>query len=145
MHELDISCMSQTTSYESPRRDRRGRSVRARGFTLLEAMLTMVIIGIGVVATCQLLAAGTNANIEGASLTTAVNLARNVRELSIKIPFADLPALNGRTYNPPVDSRGEEVPGFAKWAQSIEVQAVAPSRWTTNIVDPDPDVVRVTV
>lgn len=145
MHELDISCMSQTTSYESPRRDRRGARGRNAGFTLLEAMLTMVIIGIGVTATLQLLAAGTSCNIEAAQSTMAINLARNVRELTLKLPYADVRAMNGTTYTTPIDSRGEAIDGFEGWQQRVVVQPVSFDGLTTNTIDPDPEAVRVTV
>jgi prepilin-type N-terminal cleavage/methylation domain-containing protein len=145
VHELDISGMSQTTSYASPRRDRRGAVGRNRGFTLLEAMLTMVIIGIGVTATLQLLAAGTTCNIEAAQSTMAVNLARNVRELTLKLPYADVRAMNGQTFDTPVDSRGEQIEGFEGWSQRVVVQPVSFDGLTTNTVEADPEAVRVTV
>ena len=125
-------------------RRRRPSRVR-RGFTLLEAALTTMIVGVGLVATLQLLAAGTSANIDGANTTTGVNLARNVRELTLKSSFAEVRALNGQVYNPPVDSRGTSVVGFNNWTQNIVVQPVDPDRLSTDIIDPDPHVVRVTV
>jgi type II secretory pathway pseudopilin PulG len=103
------------------------------GFTLIEAALTTMIVGIGLVATLQLLAAGTSANIDGTNTTTGVNLARN-----------EVRALNGDVHNPPVDSRGTTIAGFNNWTQSIVVQPVDPDRLNTVIIDPDPDVVRVT-
>jgi Tfp pilus assembly protein PilV len=108
-------------------------------------MLTMVIIGIGVVSMLQLLAAGTTCNIEAAQSTVAVNLARNVRELTLKLPYADVRAMNGQTYDTPVDSRGEQIDGFAGWTQRIVVQPVSFDRLTTNTVEADPEAVRVTV
>ena len=54
---------------------------RNRGFTLIEAAMTTVIIGVGFVAMLQLLATGTASNIEGAQTTTGINLAKNVREM----------------------------------------------------------------
>jgi type II secretory pathway pseudopilin PulG len=121
----------------------RARRHRA-GFTLIEAALTTMIVGIGLVATLQLLAAGTSANIDGTNTTTGVNLARNVRELTLKSTFAEVRALNGDVHNPPVDSRGTTIAGFNNWTQSIVVQPVDPDRLNTVIIDPDPDVVRVT-
>jgi type II secretory pathway pseudopilin PulG len=133
--------LKHTTNFAVPRRATRAR----RGFTLIEAALTTMIVGVGLVATMSLLAAGTNSNIDGANTTTGVNLAKNVRELSLKSTFDEVRAMNGRTHNPPIDSRGTAVVGFNNWTQSVVVQPVDPDRLSTDIVDPDPDVVRVTV
>ena len=60
-----------------------------RGFTLIEAAMVTVIIGVGVVAMLQLLAAGTVSNSEGTELTTAINLANNIREMSLGLAYYD--------------------------------------------------------
>ena len=137
--------MSQTRSYERPRRDRRGRRERSRGFTLIEAMIAMVIVGVAVTAMLQLLAAGTTCNIEAAQSTMAVNLARNIREMTLRMPYADVRAMDGKTWVRPVDSRGEVIPGFAGWSQRLDVQPVNFGALKTNVVDADPEAVRVTV
>lgn len=124
---------------------RQPRSRRFKGFTLIEAAMTTVIVGVGFIAMLQLIAAGTVANAKGASITTGMNLAKNVRELSLKLEYADLLAMNGTTYSPPVDSRGEEIDGFDDWTQVVEVQAVDPDRVTLDVSDPDPDCLRLTV
>jgi Tfp pilus assembly protein PilV len=132
----------------SPQYERRRpatRRVRRAGFTLIEAALTTMIVGVGLVATLQLLASGTTSNIEGTKLTTGLNLAKNIRELTLKNTFAEVRALNGTNYQPPRDSRGEPVASFGTWQQSIKVQPVDPDRLTTDIIDADPDVVRVSV
>lgn len=61
------------------------RSPRAlrRGFTLIEAALAILIIGVGVTALLELLAAGTMSNSAGTELTTAINLANNIHEITI--------------------------------------------------------------
>lgn len=51
--------------------------------------MVTVIIGVGVVAMLQLLAAGTVSNSEGTELTTAINLANNVREASLGLAYYD--------------------------------------------------------
>ena len=65
------------------------RRPRRRGFTLIEAAMVTVIIGLGVVGMLELLAAGTVSNSEGTELTTAINLANNVRELSLGLAYYD--------------------------------------------------------
>ncbi len=118
---------------------------RQAGFTLLEAAMTTMIVGVGLVATLQLLAAGTSANIDGVRTTTGINLAKGIREMTLKMTFDEVRALKGQTYNPPVDSRGTAIAGFNQWTQTVDVQAVDPDRITTDIVSATPDAVRVTV
>lgn len=117
----------------------------ARGFTLIEAALATCIIGVGAVAMLQLLAAGTSANQDSLEQTGATNLVRNIRELSLDMPFAQLPSLNNQTYSPPVDSRGQQIAAMTGWTQRIAVQSVDPARLSTDIIDSTPDAVRVTV
>lgn len=121
------------------------RRCRARGFTLIEASLTMVIVGVGFLAMLQLLAAGTMTNIRAVETTTAVNLAKNVRELMLKSPFANLKALNGTSHQPPVDSRGSSLDDFDNWKQTIKVQAVDPDRLTLDVNDATPAALRITI
>jgi Tfp pilus assembly protein PilV len=120
---------------------------RPRGFTLVEAALTMVIIGTGVMAMLQLLTAGTMSNSSAAELTTAVQLANNVHEIALSLPFtcaanptsttykdAGGPAnytylwdLNGDTYKPPLDIRRNAINTYATWTQQVTVQSVDPT------------------
>ena len=72
-----------------PHHRRAPRRPRRRGFTLIEAATTTVIIGVGCVAMLQLLGAGTVANHAGTEGTVAMNLAGNVREAMAGIAFAD--------------------------------------------------------
>ena len=123
---------------------------RRRGFTLIEATLALVIIGVGVVALLELLAAGTLSPGVGTELTTAVNLASNVHEIAMYLPFNDPgngaststketggPAnyndiwdLNGDTYSPPLDVRRQPISSYTNWAQKVTVQSVAPDNLT---------------
>jgi type II secretory pathway pseudopilin PulG len=116
-----------------------------RGFTLIEAALTTIIVGVGLVATLQLLATGTAANVDGAQQTTAINLGRNIRELTLKMTFDEVRAMHARSYSPAVDSRESRISGFEQWSQVISVQPVDRDRLTIDIVDPNPHAVRVTV
>ena len=119
-----------------------------RGFTLIEAALVTVVIGVGVVAMLQLLAAGTMSNGYATEMTTAVNLANNVREISLGMSFYDPDTaanqtpqwstressvatyddvldLDGQTFSPPLDVRRQPMTGYANWSQKVDVETVA--------------------
>jgi hypothetical protein len=126
------------------------RRRRRRGFTLIEAAMTTAIIGFGVVGMVQLLAAGTVSNAEGTELTTAVNLANNVREISLGMAYNDPEQptvwatkegtgnpntdvvlyddvfdLDGVTFSPPLDVRRLPIGTYTNWAQQVVVETVA--------------------
>src|SRR5436190_15618184 len=61
----------------------------SRGFTLIEAAWVTIIVGVGVVGMLELLAAGTMSNSAGNEMTTAINLANNIHEISLGLSFAD--------------------------------------------------------
>lgn len=114
---------------------------RSRGFTLLETALTTVIIGTGVIALIQLLAAGTMSNGSATELTTAVNLANNIHEIALALPFINpnnptsttsggattfnyLWDLNGNSYSPPLDIRKNAINTYSNWSQVVTVNSV---------------------
>ncbi|HXE51711.1 MAG TPA: prepilin-type N-terminal cleavage/methylation domain-containing protein [Tepidisphaeraceae bacterium] len=141
------------------------RGAVRRGFTLVEASMAMVIISVGVMAMLQLLAAGTVSNEDGAELTTAVNLANNIHEISLWLAFQDTnnpgspttketsPAnyndiwdMNGDTYSPPLDVSRNSIATYGNWAQQVTVSTVDPNNVTaTRPNDPTQPTARVTV
>lgn len=123
---------------------RTSRRPARRGFTLIEASMTTVIIGVGVLAMMELLASGTVSNVRGTEMTTAVNLAKNIRELSLQKTFVELPAMNNATHNPPIDSRGVGLTDMAGWSQEIKVESVDPNLLTTPLPATTPEALRVT-
>ncbi len=129
-------------------RNGRGRSA----FTLIESALVMIIVGVGTVAVLQLLATGTMSNAESSELTTGLNLANDIREMSRGLSFADpttptnwgvetgestvasyddLDDLDGATFSPPVDARRQTLGTYTNWRQSITVETVKPTSITT--------------
>ena len=118
---------------------------RRRGFTLMEAALTTMIVGIGTVSIMQLLASGTVTNIDAAELTTGSNVAKDLHEAMLQMTYAQVEGLNGATYQPPVDSRTQSISTLPDWEQSVTVQPVSADNLTQSIVDSNPDAVRITV
>ena len=93
----------------------------------------------------QLLASGTVSNIDGAKQTTGINLARNIREMSLQYSFDQVRTLNGSTLKPAVDSQGQSISAMNDWSQSITVEQVDPKNLTKVSSSGTPTAVRVTV
>jgi hypothetical protein len=141
--------MTYTAKNFNATRRRQGRA----GFTLMEAALTTVIIGVGCVAMLQLLSAGTVATRDGTELTMGMNLAGNVRECLMGVSFADptvtdnwgpeagetlltyddLDDFDGKTFSPPIDARRHPLDGYGSWSQSVKVESVQPTDVTKTM------------
>ncbi len=128
-----------------------------RGFTLVEASLAIVIVGVAVIGMMQLMAAGSMSNARANDLTTAMNLSNNVREMCQRLPFAKstttvwgMPAsttvqtctevqhLDGATMSSdngtgPLDSSRTVIPNMSGWAQVITVKSVDASNVSTQL------------
>jgi len=141
------------------------RSRSRQGFTLIEAALVTTIISFGVLAMLQLLAVGTVSNNDGAEMSTAINLAKSVRELMIGMPIADpttpthwgaeagenlagyddIDDFDGKTYSPPIDARRTTITALNDWSQTITVKTVDPNLLTSTVPNGTTAAVRVTV
>ncbi|MCC6424726.1 MAG: prepilin-type N-terminal cleavage/methylation domain-containing protein [Phycisphaerales bacterium] len=102
-----------------------------RGFTLIEAALVTVIVGVGVVSMLRLLAAGTFVNAQSAQTTTAMNLAVNLHEAMMRMTLDQVAALNNVTYSPAVDSDFTAISSMSSWSQNVAVQYVQPDKLTS--------------
>lgn len=105
------------------------------GFTLIEALFSVVIVGLGVVALMHLFAAGTEVNSFGNRLSTGVIFAEQVRAATDDTPFVDLPTLNGQTFDGSA--------GLADYQVQLAAQPVTPDDLTPYI-GPDPEMIRMT-
>lgn len=113
------------------------RAPSRTGFTLIEAALATVIIGVGFVSMLQLYAACTMQNGAAAHRTAATLLATNIRERLADTPFHDLDALDGVTYSPPIDAQGNALSDMARYAQTIRVVPILPNKLSANTANPN--------
>jgi prepilin-type N-terminal cleavage/methylation domain-containing protein len=134
-----------------------GRRQSRRGFTLIEAMLTLVIVGVGFFSMLGLYAACSTQNRVSGNMTTAMLLANNVQEamanatfndpLSGKVVFGpeasetlatfdDVDDFDGQNFTPPIDSMRQQIPELEKYSQAVTVVPVYPNRLSSNS-DPD--------
>lgn len=106
----------------------------AKGFTLIEVTLSLVIVGLGIAALMVLLGSGTQVNKYGNDLATSVFLAQELRSMTDEVTFIDLLSYNGSTYNG-VDAGGSELAGMGNYQQQLQVWAVNPEDLTLYVGD----------
>jgi prepilin-type N-terminal cleavage/methylation domain-containing protein len=120
------------------RRQTRKHSGKTHGFTLIEAMFAIMIIGIGIAALMTVFAAGTNVNAYGDRLSKGVFLADEIRAMTDNVKFTDLENYNGQVYNG-VDANGSAVAGLQEYQQTISVRFINPVDMALYIAtDPPP-------
>ena len=113
------------------------------GFSLIEAMVASVIIGIAVVG--LLLSSGslTKVNAAGIEISTAEFLIEEVKTRCASMAYDDLPAFVG-TYSPPQDIYGTALTNFSTFSQQVTVENVSNSDFTIIVATGGSDFVRVT-
>ena len=125
---------------------------RRRGFTLIEAGFVTVLLGLTIVGTLELLAAGTMSNAAGTEMNTAVQLTNNVREIALRMAFWDPQApttwvsresavaqydnlldLDGQTFSPPLDANRSSLSALSTWKQTVDVQPVSEFDFSVSV------------
>lgn len=95
-----------------------------RGFSYLDVMVTVIIVGVAVTGLMQAMASSTMVNVTARDAEVAVNLARNVHERAMSLPMSGVDALNGRTFTTPIGSDGNALTGYTDWTQTVQVSRV---------------------
>lgn len=144
---------------DGTRNGRAAGGIRPNGFTLLEVMVATVIVGIGVAGMMAATQSNTRVNAAGGDLTQATYLLGEIREWSMKLPYADpnghAPGADNPpndvsdflnvTFTPPRDACGQQIAGLPGWSQVVRAQWKDPSSLQTNVTAGASDVVRITV
>lgn len=133
---------------------------RRTGFTLIEAALAIVIVGVGIVAAVQATATCTQQNGQGARMSTAMTLASNIQELMAKLqyvdpkdpgkkfgpqagetltgpaPFDDILDFRGQVFSPPIDAARIAHPELSSYTQAVDIVPVNPLKLTQELSVP---------
>jgi prepilin-type N-terminal cleavage/methylation domain-containing protein len=144
-----MTAISQKTApVPAPRR--RGSS--RRGFTLTEALLATVIVGVGVLSSLNLFWSCTEASSKAGQTTTGRTLAENIREAMASVTFYDPVSagtmwgpepgeilssyddvddfdgadFKGTSFNPPIDAMKQPIPALMQYTQLVTVMPVNP-------------------
>lgn len=132
---------------KQPLRCEAARRVRRSGFTLIEAMLAVMIVGIGIAALMQVFTTGTMVNQYGDQLSKAVFLAEELRSMTDDVAyFDDVAAFDEQSFSG-VDSNGDPVAGLDDFQQSFVVVELYPINFTkANPIGSGPEeLLRLTV
>lgn len=141
------------------------RSPRRGGFTLIEAALATVIIGMGVVATLGLFGTCAESNAASNNQTVGMMLAGNIQELAASMQFNDpyygrttfgsetgetvatyndIDDLDGKTFNPPIDAERNTLENMSQYSQVISVWPVYTTKLSSNTNTTTPDIAKTT-
>jgi len=108
------------------------RSKRKNGFSLIECLVSMVLISFAFVALVLLLSAGTQSNYEGHQRTDAMLLADQVKALTDNLSYAELDGYNGQTISP--ETINAELGNYwGGYQAQVSVQPIALTNLTAGV------------
>lgn len=137
-----------------------------KGFSLIEALIAVVLVGLSVTALVVANHSFTQANSFGADLSTAEFVIEQIRELTVLLPvvdpetttapfgpeetglaaYDDVDDFDGATFSPPISANRATLSDLAGFSQEVTVQKVSPSNFDTVVPDDDLSAfVRITV
>ena len=136
------------------------------GFTLIEVLIAILLIGLAIVSLISANGAFTQANAAGAELSTSEFLIEQIRELTTALPvidpstgtstfgpetsetlanYNDLDDFNGASFSPPISADRNTLADLSAYTQQITVENVSASDFEQVVGNHSSFFVRVTV
>jgi len=135
------------------------------GFSLIEVLIAVILIGIAIASLVTANIAFTKANSAGTELSTAEFLIEQIRELTTLLPvvdpntgdstfgpeeatladYDDLDDFDGASFSPPISADREVLNDFAAFSQQVTVENVSAANFEQVVNDHYSFFVRVTV
>lgn len=142
-----------------------GNGQRARGFTLIEVLISIILIGVAIAALVASNVAFTQSNAAGTELSTAEFLLEQIKELTATLAvvdpltkkttfgpeeatlagYDDIDDFDGASFSPPIGADRKPLNEFAGFVQQVTVENVNPANFDQVVGDHTSDFVRVTV
>ena len=135
-----------------------------QGFTLIEVLVAIVVIGIAFVSLISATSSFTSTNGYGVELSTSEFLIEQIRELTRLLPivdpdggtnfgaeeaavanYDDLDDFDDAVFSPPINSERISLNDFSAFSQRVTVQNVSASNFQTVVSDGSTAFIRVTV
>lgn len=137
----------------------------SNGFSLVEVLIAVVLVGLAIAALLASNSALTIANSEGAELSTAEFMTEQIRELTTMlnvvdpetgigtfgpeepnfISYDDVDDFDGAVFSPPISADRSTLNDFSAFTQQVTVENVSASNFELVVVDHSSSFVRVTV
>lgn len=146
---------------------KRSENKNKSGFTLIEALIATILIGVSIAALITSNISHTQANAHGMYTTTAEFLIEEIRVMTMPMAFVepdevpdtfgpddgeddvgdydDLDDFDGVTFSPPVDVNGNSLNDFSEYSQIVTVESVNPADFTSAVDDFDSSIIRMSV
>lgn len=144
---------------------KRIRKTADGGFTLLECLLAVLLVGMAVAALVAANGSFTQINGAAAELSTAEFLIEQIRELTDLVAvvdpeggitffgpeegsvnnYDDVDDFDNAVFNPPITSDRQVLNDFKAYTQTVTVQNISPSNFENVVADHGSNFVRVTV
>jgi len=139
--------------------------MKSNGFSLIEAMFAVLLVGLAIAALVGANAAFTRANGAGADISTAEFLLEQIKELTATVAvvdpetetatfgaeegavglYDDLDDFDGASFSPPIGIDRTSLTDFGAFTQQVTVQNVSASDFESVVADHSSDFVRVSV
>lgn len=102
---------------------------RRTGFTLIEMMFAVLLVGFSITGIMLLMGSGTQVNAYGSSLSTAVLLAGEAQALTDGVDFYALGDFDGDVFSP-TDANGAPIGSLERYEQTLSVTYIDPYDFT---------------
>lgn len=139
--------------------------MKNQGFTLVEVLFAILLVGLAIAALVGANSAFSRANAAGTEITTAQFLLEQIKELTATLPvvdpetttttfgaeeagvagYDDLDDFDGVNFSPPISSERIALGDFSAFTQQITVENVNASNFEQVVADHSSSFVRVTV
>ncbi|HOT73939.1 MAG TPA: prepilin-type N-terminal cleavage/methylation domain-containing protein [Anaerohalosphaeraceae bacterium] len=123
--------------------NKRRSNRRRRGFTLVEVLVAVLLVGLAIASLVATSGAFTIKNGAAVDLSTAEFLIEEIRERTAMMGFDELAAMKEASYCPPIDVNGEQLEDFGVFGQQVRVECVGGA--DLDEITESSDFVRVTV
>lgn len=123
--------------------NKRRSNRRRRGFTLVEVLVAVLLVGLAIASLVATSGAFTIKNGAAVDLSTAEFLIEEIRERTAMMGFDELAAMKEAIYCPPIDVNGEQLEDFGVFGQQVRVECVGGA--DLDEITESSDFVRVTV
>jgi prepilin-type N-terminal cleavage/methylation domain-containing protein len=118
---------------------------QSKGFTLIEAMFAVMLIGLVIAAIAVSSGASTMVNGVSIDLSTAEFLIEELREMTTTMTFDALDTYTETNINPPIDINGDAMAEFSDFTQLVDIVHVLANDLQTVDGSDTSDFLRITI